>query len=225
MASVDREGSVWREYDLSFREDAHQLLAWGYLAARPLITSGQEETDITGFIAETIQAKLDSPEIDERFNRYSLKEENPIAGEGRTGKRRMRLDITIESSQRPRNKIRPHYIFEAKRLCRPNQTLGDYLGDEGVLRFLQGRYAAAFPEVAMVGYVQTDTIIHWVTALGTRFDKDSVNRFRITEKLSQVPVIPHLTDEWMSGHIRESKMPITIFHIFLDCFVTGGSSI
>ena len=85
MASVDHEASVWREYDLSFREAAHQLLAWGYLTARHLITSEQEETEITGFIAEAIQSKLDSPDVDERFDRYNLKEDNPVAGEGRTG--------------------------------------------------------------------------------------------------------------------------------------------
>ena len=217
MASGDSHTGVWREYEISFREDAHQLLAWGYQAARHLITSSQEETDITGFIAESIQAKLNSADIDERFNRYGLKEDNPVASERRTGKRRLRLDITIESSQRPRHLLRPQYIFEAKRLCRPNQMLGNYLGDEGLLRFLQGRYAAECPEVAMVGYVQTETISHWATALGTRFDKDPANRFCLIEKYSQVSVIPHLTDEWVSGHSRESQLPVTIFHIFLDC--------
>ncbi len=217
MPSHESRDAIWRAYDVSFREDAHQLLAWGYLAVRHLITSEREETEITGFIAEAIRAKLNSPDIEERFDRYGLQEDNPVAGEGRTGKRRVRMDIIIESSFRPRHKPRPQYIFEAKRLCRPNQTLGDYLGGEGILRFLQGRYAADCPEVAMVGYVQTDTISFWGIALEKRFDEDPTNQFRIVEKLSRVSTISHLTDEWVSEHLREGEMPITIFHIFLDC--------
>lgn len=217
MATDENRNPIWREYDSSFREDAHQLLAWGYLDARHLITSNREETEITGFIAEAIQARLNSADIDERFDRYCLKEDNPVAGEGRIGKRRVRMDITIESSLRQRHLPRRQYIFEAKRLCNPNQTLGAYLGDEGLLRFLQERYAAACPEVAMIGYVQTDTIHHWITSLLARFDKDKSNRFRTTEKPSQISVIPHLTDEWVSNHLRKSQIPITIFHIFLDC--------
>jgi len=217
MAGDESNAAIWREYDLSFREDAHQLLAWGYLAARHLIAPEREETEITGFIAEAIRAKLNSPDIEERFDRYGLQEDNPVAGEGRIGKRRVRIDIIIESSFRPRHKPRPQYIFEAKRLCRPNQTLGDYLGGEGILRFLQGRYAADCPEVAMVGYVQTDTISYWAIALEKRFDEDSANQFRITEKLSKADIISHLADEWISKHQRESQMPITVFHIFLDC--------
>ncbi len=214
MAGAESKNAIWREYDVSFREDAHQLLAWGYLAARHLIAPEREETEITGFIAEAIRAKLNSPDIEERFDRYSLQEDNPVAGERRIGKRRVRMDIIIESSFR---KPRPQYIFEAKRLCRPNQTLGDYLGGEGILRFLQGRYAADCPEVAMVGYVQTDTISYWAIALERRFDEDSANQFRITEKLSKTGIISHLADEWISKHQRENQMLITIFHIFLDC--------
>jgi hypothetical protein len=41
-------------YDNFFRRDAHQLLAWGYEDARPIINPTLEETDITGFIAEKI---------------------------------------------------------------------------------------------------------------------------------------------------------------------------
>ena len=222
MAGDESSGAIWREYDLSFREDAHQLLAWGYLGARHLIAPDREETEITGFIAEAIQAKLNSPDNDERFDRYSLKEDNPVAGEDRTGKRRVRMDIIIESSSRPRYLSRPQYTFEAKRLCRPNQTLGDYLSGEGLLRFLQGRYASHCPEVAMVGYVQTDTITYWTTVLEKRFDGDSANHFRITEKLSQISIVPHLTNEWVSKHQRESEMPIIIFHLFLDCSAPNG---
>jgi hypothetical protein len=217
MESDERVSTFWSEYDQSFREDAHQLLAWGYQDARQLITPDREETEITGFITEAIQARLNSAEIHERFNRYSLKDDNPVPGEGRTGKRRMRIDIIIESSSRPRHKPRPWYTFEAKRLCRPSHLISKYVGQEGIIRFVQGKYAADFPEVAMLGYVQTDTASYWITELTKLFAKDSKKQLSITQKLSRVAVHLDLTDEWSSGHRRVNGTPLTVFHLFLDC--------
>ena len=123
---LDESASTgWDAYEQSFREDAHQLLAWGYQDARQLITPDREETEITGFVTEAIQARLSSAEIDECFDRYSLKDDNPVPGEGRTGKRRLKIDIIIESSFRPRHKSRPWYTFEAKRLCRPSRLISN----------------------------------------------------------------------------------------------------
>jgi hypothetical protein len=213
----DETDAIWSSYDQSFREDVHQLLAWGYQDSLTLIDSEREETEITGFIAEAIQTRLDSFEIDERFDRYSIKDDNPIPGEGRTGKRKMRIDIIIECSLRPRAKIRPRYVFEAKRLRRPSHGLSTYVGDEGLLRFVQSRYAADCPEVAMVGYVQTDDVTYWVTALKKKFDVDSAGQLRIVEALSKISVIPDIVDEWASIHARQSGRHITICHLLLNC--------
>ena len=219
MEPGESEGTVWSTYEQSFREDTHQLLAWGYQDARRLIAPDSEETEITGFIAEAIQVRLSSPAIDERFDRYSLKDDNPVPGEGRTGKRRMRIDIIIESSSRPRHKPRPWYTFEAKRLCRPSHPINRYVGREGIIRFVQGRYASDCPEVAMLGYVQTDTIGRWVAELTERFENDSANQLSITRKLFQVTIHPDLADEWSSSHKRTNGTPLTVFHLFLDCSV------
>lgn len=219
MEPDESEGTGWSTYDQSFREDAHQLLAWRYQDARHLITPEREETDITGFIAEAIQARLSSPGIDERFDRYSLKDDNPVPGEGRIGKRRMRIDIIIESSSRPRHKPRPWYTFEAKRLCKPSHPISKYIGEEGLIRFIQGRYASDCPEVAMLGYVQTDTAGHWIAELNKRFENDSANQLFIVEKLFQVTIHPDLMDEWSSSHNRVNGTPLTVFHLFLDCSV------
>ena len=213
------EGAGWSTYEQSFREDAHQLLAWGYRDARKLIGPDREETEITGFIAEAIQARLNSPGIDERFDRYSLKDDNPVPGEGRMGKSRMRIDIIIESNSRPRHKPRPWYTFEAKRLCRPSHPISKYVGQEGILRFVQGRYAADCPEVVMLGYVQTDTANHWIAELTKRFENDSANQLSITQTLSHVTIHSDLTDEWSSNHKRVNGAPLTMFHLFLDCSV------
>ncbi len=217
MEPGESEGTEWRSYDQSFREDAHQLLAWGYQDARQRIAPDREETEITGFIVEAIQERLHSPEIDERFDRYAMMEDNPVPGENRTGKRRMRIDIIIESSFRPRHKTRPRYIFEAKRLRKPSHPVGQYVGQEGLIRFIQGRYAPDCPEVAMLGYVQTDTADRWIDELNKRFENDSADQLLLTEKLSQVSIHPDLADEWSSCHDRANGTPLIVFHLFLDC--------
>lgn len=217
MESDESVNTGWDAYEQSFREDAHQLLAWGYQDARQLIASEREETEITGFIAEAIQARLSSPEIDRQFERYNIKDDNPIPGEGRTGKRRMRIDVIIESNSRPRHKPRPWYIFEAKRLCRPSHPISKYTDKDGLFRFIQGRYAADCPEVAMLGYVQTDTVDHWVAELTARFENDSRNQLSVTQKLSRVIILSDLTEEWSSSHKRTNGTPLTVFHLFLDC--------
>jgi hypothetical protein len=213
----DEADAIWSSYDQSFREDTHQLLAWGYQDSLALIGPEREETEITGFIAEAIQVRLDSFEIDERFDRYSIKDDNPTPGEGRTGKRRMRIDIIIECGLRPRSKICPRYVFEAKRLRRRSHGMSTYLGDEGLLRFVHSRYAADCPEVAMVGYVQTDDSTYWVTALKEEFDNDSTGQFCVASTLTKISVIPDFVDEWTSVHTRSSGSQITICHLLLNC--------
>ena len=220
MEPGEGESTGWSSYDQSFREDAHQLLAWGYQDARRQISPDREETEITGFIAEAIQARLSSPGIEERFDRYALMEDNPVPGEQRTGKRRMRIDIILQSSFRPRHKTRPKYIFEAKRLRKPSHPVSQYIGQEGLGRFIQGRYAPDCPEVAMLGYVQTDTVDFWVAELNKRFENDSADQFLLIEKLSPVSIHPDLVDEWSSRHRRSNGTPLIVFHLFLDCSVT-----
>lgn len=213
----DEAEAIWSSYDQSFREDVHQLLAWGYQDSLALIGPEKEETEITGFIAEAIQKRLDSFEIDERFDRYSIKDDNPAPGEGRTGKRRRRLDIIIECGLRPRTKIRPRYVLEAKRLRRHSHGMSTYVGEEGLLRFVHGRYAGDCPEVAMVGYMQTDDSTYWVTALKKEFDDDSTGQFCVASALTKINVIPDFVDEWTSVHTRSNGSQITICHLLLNC--------
>ncbi|PKN66303.1 MAG: hypothetical protein CVU57_06430 [Deltaproteobacteria bacterium HGW-Deltaproteobacteria-15] len=216
MRRDEVNGARWNSYDQSFREDAHRLLAWGYNDSRPHVASDSEETEITGFLVEAMETKLSSPDLDERFDRYCIKEDNPVSGEGRTGKRRRRLDIVVECTYRPRHINRPKYVFEAKRLRRPGHLIGNYVGNEGVKRFVNAKYAADCPEVAMVGYFQSDAALYWIERLREQFDKARYE-FKVREPLSKEIVISELPDEWRSGHLRTNGAPVAIYHILLDC--------
>lgn len=209
-------GGEWKAaYATIFRKDAHQLLAWGYQDSRLRIHAGRAEEEITGFIAEAIRSRLDDQGTPDRFRHYSLHEERPAPGEHRIGRKRRRLDITVEAGY---DKPRPHYVFEAKRLCKPDHPLGDYLGKEGLLRFISGEtYASSQPEAGLVAYVQDHSVADWAAALRGRFAADTANRLCVTNGLRQLVLIEELPECWISDHLRKNGVEIHICHIFLDC--------
>lgn len=161
-------------YDSSFRPDAHQLLAWGYEDALPKIHCTLKEEEITGFIAEAIEERLDEPSTPRKFRRYDIHEEKPIAVEGRTGKKRRRLDLVIICSHGCPSP-RPQYIFEAKRLRKNGYPIGKYIGEDGLQCFIKGIYASEYPEGTMIGYVQSDAPSYWESELKRSFARNLSN--------------------------------------------------
>jgi hypothetical protein len=208
-------------YFYGLRRDAHQLLAWGHQGALPQIHCNLEEEEITGLIVEEMREKLKDPAIPERFyERYSVGEEKPLAVEGRTGKRRRKLDIVVESNLPL--EIRPEYIFEAKRLRKNGFPISEYIGEGGLQCFVKEAYASQYPEAAMVAYVQSDDTSYWESELKRRFDRDSNNDFRIIKLLQKVPVLSSMPDVWVSGHERITGDSIAVYHIFLTCSASSN---
>lgn len=195
----------WQAYAPAFRRDAHQLIAWGYRDALPRIHCDNQEEEITGFIAEAIEDVLLNPSTLRRFDRYSLKDEKPVRGEGRTGKRKRRLDIVIERTGRPR----ANYIFEAKRLKQSSHPLRVYIGSDGLGRFVTGAtYAAGLPEAAMIAYVQNRQPQEW---------KADLDEAIAPIQLEQSNTVEELETCWFGRHQRTDGTAIEIHHIFLDC--------
>lgn len=197
--------SAWQSYDFSFRRDAHHLLAWGYRGALPSIYCNCEEDDITSFIADAIEDILNDDLTPKRFDRYSIKPQNPVRGEKRFGKKRRKLDILIERVARPRIV----YIFEAKRLEKKNHRIKGYLGEEGLERFVSGKtYAAGLPEAAMVAYVQDRSVANWEAELIEALSEAQVEKRSAVKELKSCLV---------SHHLRANNSTLEIHHILLDC--------
>jgi hypothetical protein len=214
MGAENLNLSVFSAYDYGFRRDAHQLLAWAYQDALQRIHCKLQEEEITGFIAEEIEKKLDDPSLPERFDRYSISDEKPIAVEGRTGKNRRRLDLVIVSGH---NRPRPKYIFEAKRLRKNSHPISLYTGEDGLKCYVSGVYASQYPEAAMIGYIQSDTPTYWEKELKRNLDNDSSNSLCIKQTLQKVQILASLSNEWVSEHERQGRNSITVYHIFLNC--------
>ncbi len=104
---------------------------------------------------------------------------------------------------------RPEYNFEAKRLFRPGFPASKYLGRDGLGCFLDGRYARAYHEAGMLGYVQSDSVAWWADYLKARMEIGAP----ITECFE--PWAFH--HEWKTSHGRSGSTMIDIYHILLDC--------
>lgn len=206
----------WRvPYSENFRYNAHRLIAIGYRKALPQIKSSarRDETHTTGFIAEAIDGWLNQEEP-EGFDGYSVLDDPPERSYGgtRAGRSRLRSDLVITYSNRPRNR----FVCEAKRLKSGRGV--EYIGSDGMGCFISGNYAQNYLEVAMLGYVETKDIAKWKEILWRHVDEKSAE-LELNSPQKDVNVISEFADEWQSEHRREaiSKPPVKIFHILLDC--------
>jgi hypothetical protein len=202
------------EYWSTYRQHVHTLLAWGYADSRNRVQAQHDEPAITGFIAEAIQDRLDAPDSPPWCNQIVVKDDPPIPGGGRTGRKRWRPDLIFESVER---RPRPKYHFEAKRL-RKQQSINDYLGEDGLHCFLSGRYAHESDEAGMLGYIQCDNISSWVERLQLAIAQDSQekNEFLLLSLQPNIQVVDAFPQEWMSKHGRHTGKNIVIHHLLLD---------
>lgn len=203
-------------YSASFRLHAHLLLAWGYEQARSHFNTEDEE-EITDILYQNIHHLL-MLERERWMANYVVKNEDPISGGKHKGKSRREIDLVIELTVPGR----PQYIFEAKMLNwrKLHQRTDNYINKSGMGRFMEGEYAdytARFPEVAMVGYVVSDSIEDWHNRLKTAIEEKK-EQLRLHRSQENVIICDTFTHEWMSEHARDSSdLPIIIHHILLNC--------
>jgi len=208
------------EYWSTYRQHIHTLLAWGYADSRNKVQARHDEPDITGFIAEAIQERLDTFDCPIWCNQIVIKDDPPIPGGGRTGRKRWRPDLVFESVER---KPRPRYYFEAKRLRKQqHKSINAYLGEDGLQCFISGRYAHESDEAGMLGYVQCDDINTWVERLQLAIDQDCQGNKEVLLLSPQrnIQIVDAFPLEWMSKHDRHTGKSIFIHHILLDYCIT-----
>lgn len=200
-------------YKYGFRRDVHQLVVWGHKDASDRINKDSMEESITGFIVKAIKSRLSNPTTPDKFTRYFVEGEVKSEVEGRVGKQRRILDIVFESNH---TKPRPTYVFEAKRLKQNAYPIGRYVGEEGLLCFVRGIYAAHYSEAAMLGYMQSGTVDYWTQELKRRFNCDKDKEMRVLQSLKKFEVngCPTIL---VSEHERVENSPITLCHLLVDC--------
>lgn len=216
--NMDLDEAYVDEYWSTYRQHIHTLLAWGYADSRSRVQAKDEEPAITGFIAEAIQNRLDAIDSPLWCDQIAIKDDPPISGGGRTGRKRWRPDLIFESVER---RPRPKYHFEAKRL-RKQQSINDYLGIDGLQCFLSGKYAHESNEAGMLGYIQCDDISTWVERLQLAIDLDGQdkNEFLLLPPQRNIQIVDVFPHEWLSKHNRHTGKSIAIHHLLLDYCIT-----
>lgn len=200
----------------SFREKVHTLIVLGYVEAtrRAKLNHTQDETEITGFICEAIDAafcRLDAPNW---YRYYSVYDDPHVRGAKRAGKHRLRADIIIKWHSAGR----PEYVFEAKRLSRNTHEVSKYIGADGLGCFVSGSYAGRYDEAGMLGYVQSDTLVYWKDKILRSLEKKADDAGVLLQSPQRdVCIIDELPTEWISRHCRPTVgRPIAIYHILLN---------
>jgi hypothetical protein len=196
-----------------FVRRVHELIAVGYARLCVREHTDAEEEAITGCLVEAIEAVLDDPTGPEWFCYYHVREESRISAPDRKGKRRLRLDIRIDSSeQRPR----AHFPFEAKRLGK-KLSAGRYLGCDGLGCFVSGNYGREGRLGGMLGYVQSGSLAGWAVKIETAMRKNAkAFHGRVLSPWRREGIVEGLDHTYRSGHDRPSVgITIEIYHTLL----------
>ncbi|MFL5706055.1 MAG: hypothetical protein ACJ8AG_25000 [Ktedonobacteraceae bacterium] len=216
MKSTTPDPSHFQPWKVAFRKNAHLLINAGYSTGRAKITTNEhKEEHITEFIVCGIKDWMRRSDRPSWCKYYSVHEEAPVSGKGSHGKSRPRTDIFIELGS---HRERPEYVFEAKRLRANGFEAGKYTGIEGMGCFTAGIYAAGYDEAAMLGYVQSNTLIEWKKRVKKSIMKTATGLYLQSAQYDEI-VIPDFPLEWVSEHERHNSKdtPVRIYHILLDC--------
>lgn len=215
VKTLEPDGNYFGAYSLSFRTQVHQIISWGFQDALKMIkSSDEEETAITGFIAEAIDDRflMNSPAW---LEHYCVKDDPPIRKQGASGRSRPRSDLIIQANFLGR----PEYIFEAKRLSKNGFGTDKYIGAEGLGRFVNGLYAKRYDEAGMLGYVQSDSLAHWKNNIRVSIDSHA-SPLCLKSAQHDETVLEDFPFEWISEHERTTLgRPINIHHILLNCVI------
>jgi hypothetical protein len=210
----------WDDYILALREDAHILIAWGYMDTVAMLPSTRDEYDMTGLLADAMNRRIEDPLTPDRFAYYSVHNERPISPLGERGKRRPKLDIQIELCG---TKPKRRYTFEAKRLrddasAPASNSLDHYFGGEGVGRFIANRYPTEGREAAMVGFVEAHDVGFWTQRFERAFaDEPRTGRYglNVIVGFQPISVVKELPYEGLSLHRRDDGSTMRLLQIFL----------
>lgn len=216
MKSSKPDLSHFQKWKVAFRERAHFLISVGYRESNHKIKSdNHEEQDLTGFLVSSINDWMRRRDCPAWCKHYDVHEESPVPKEDSFGKSRPRTDIFVRWCSRSG---RPEFVFEAKRLRTKGYGVSRYTGLAGMGCFTEGIYASGYDEAAMLGYVQSNTLLEWKERVKKSIvEKEAHLRLR-SPQYDEV-VIAEIPLEWVSEHERKNDKDciIRIYHILLDC--------
>jgi hypothetical protein len=196
-----------------FIRHVHELLQYGYARLTPSTHAKEDETAITGHLVGSMNDVIDDRRSPKWVRFYAVHEDPPVRHAKKTGKRRKRVDIRFDSTERiPRTR----FYFEAKRLGKGN-AVGAYLGRDGLGCFLSEEYGAGEPDGGMIGYVQSHDAVHWASKLAKKLPAgNTVYAVRADGQWATIKLRKLPGDTYTTIHTRQkTKTKIKIYHSLL----------
>ena len=211
MTQPADEPGLREVYAAEFRGHAIMLIWLGYRRLDAPALAKAEEDEITGALVEQMEFVGEDPASPEWVQQCEVHEQTRQNVEGKSGKRRPIIDIEVRHHHRgPRRRLR----FEAKRLGHGN-TIGGYLGEEGLTAFVMGYYPTTHGEAAMLGYVQEKTCAEWSALLAQELsDGSSKHQVRADGQLHPFNVESAMP-AFCSGHTDTRGQPLLVIHVLL----------
>ncbi len=207
------------DYDNIFVRRVHQLIAAGHGRLEPGDYATAEEPDITGDLVEQVETVLQG--ASEPWMPFFRVFDDPPVNRPkedknrRRGKRRRRVDIYFNSSERAPSPYTT-FSFESKRLG-PRHGVAEYLGKEGLGCFLSAEYASRNTRAGMLGYVQSGDEATWADDLESKMAARSTE-LAISKGGEWTPAVlcEGLPHSYESTHGRgKGRRRITIYHSLL----------
>jgi hypothetical protein len=194
------------------RVHAVTLIWLGYRRLRPAAFATAEEDDITGELVRALRLVLQDPSSPNWVDHYEVREQVPLNVHEKHGKRRPKMDIEVE---RHRRGIRPCLGFEAKRLGR-GETVGGYLGSEGLTAFLTGYYPTTHGEAGMLGYIQERTNDEWSAKLARELSLNATQHRLVQGRQLQRFYVESTMPAFSSEHTDTEGKPLQVIHVLLS---------
>ena len=129
-----------------------------------------------------------------------------------------RVDILFAYIATPQEDI--YFAFECKRLripypCRLDTNNSDYVGDQGMMCFVTGKYSHSVTNAGMIGYVMDGRANLAITSVGELIKKKrDALRLAGNTGLDLSSIIPNRQNARETTHMLSGKK-FTIHHLFL----------
>lgn len=197
----------------AFIKHIHNILYEGYVRMKNkhVYNTTSVENEITWLLYNEMDGYLNDRSCPNIYKNYFVSQQDPTRSTVQGNTVNGIIDIQFECSSK---KPRPHLTFEAKRLRKPDFTIGDYI-NEGLVRFISGKYADDHRVAGMLGYMQSDDDAYWFMMLAhTLMVRHDLN---MQGNLDKINLHPNIDTEYVSKHTRSALDDIYILHIYLDC--------
>ena len=200
--------NIYREMLILITEACNMLKADG------LNYTDTDEPVISGEIVRLARQYSENQDLAEWAWPYTIHDDPPENTGGRKGKDRKKVDIIIERAQRGKH---PRIRFEAKRLKRPDFTVGIYVGKEGLGEFISGNYARNNNVAGMLGYIQSDDCDYWAEQIPVALSKKKTEVHLTKDGQWQKADLENVDDCYKTRHNRPTvKGELLVYHLLLD---------